>query len=416
MLRNYPKLSVVIPTRQRADTLIYTLKTVTEQVYENLEIIVSDNASQDRTEEVVNAIQDHRIKYINTENRIGMSENWEHGLAYVTGDYVMFLGDDDGLLPNACIDVAELIMQTNANAIIWSKADYTWPSVSHYPNMLSLNCNKSLCKINGNILLRAISKGITSYGRLPVIYSGFVSVAGVNSIKSCSGNFFCSITPDVYSGIVLAHQLQSYIYSLRPFSINGGSHHSNGINSMKKNSLSAELFFSESKILIHEEFPIIKGSLQSCVAEAFAQAEKNKLLGSIKLDRTRIYKNLYRELVSQPYSIKMFGLKQLSSLKLPKKLRHKLNNEMALQSVSEQPVIKSIEKLPRDSMVLNGHLVIDCNKYAVKNAYDVCQLIGNILGPYQIPSIIVNANAFSFALTLISRILNRKLGKYILPF
>ena len=118
------KLTVVIPTRERADTLFHTLRTVLEQEYENLEILVSDNASIDNTRQVVSQFSDVRLRYINTGNRIGMSENWEFALSHVTGDFVMYLGDDDGLLPNACNDIASIINNSGTRALIWNKATY----------------------------------------------------------------------------------------------------------------------------------------------------------------------------------------------------------------------------------------------------------------------------------------------------
>lgn len=43
-----PKLNIIIPTINRADTLYWTLKTVLEQTYDNFEVIVSDNCSVDK--------------------------------------------------------------------------------------------------------------------------------------------------------------------------------------------------------------------------------------------------------------------------------------------------------------------------------------------------------------------------------
>ncbi|PYY07430.1 MAG: glycosyltransferase family 2 protein, partial [Acidobacteria bacterium] len=83
------KFSVVIPTRERSDTLAATLKTCVGQNYKNLEIIVSDNYSQDNTRGVVESFSDNRIRYTNTLKRVGMSQNWEHAFSLVTGDFVM---------------------------------------------------------------------------------------------------------------------------------------------------------------------------------------------------------------------------------------------------------------------------------------------------------------------------------------
>ena len=157
----YPKLSVVIPTRDRADTLVHTLKTVVEQTYGNLEIIISDNASIDNTKSVIAEFSDTRIRYINTGVRVGMSENWEFALSHVTGDFVMYLGDDDGLIPNACSDVAEIINNTNFEAIVWNKSSYLWPSIIESPAFISMQCNYDLCEINSKMLLKAVVAGKT---------------------------------------------------------------------------------------------------------------------------------------------------------------------------------------------------------------------------------------------------------------
>ncbi|WP_348246142.1 glycosyltransferase family 2 protein, partial [Salmonella enterica] len=77
------------------------LKTVTSQGYENLEILVSDNFSDDATEEITRQSNDPRIRYLNTGSRLSMTHNWEFALGHVTGDWVTIVGDDDGLLPGA---------------------------------------------------------------------------------------------------------------------------------------------------------------------------------------------------------------------------------------------------------------------------------------------------------------------------
>ena len=252
---NSPKLTVIIPTRERADTLFHTLRTVLEQEYENLEIIVSDNASIDNTRQVVSQFTDVRLRYINTGNRIGMSENWEFALSHVTGDFVMYLGDDDGLLPHACSDIATILVTSSKKAVIWSKPNYNWPSNLVSPNEINVKICYDLVEMQSRLLLRAVADGRTSYGRLPVLYAGFVSMGTIVAIKNKTGKFFHSITPDVYSGIVLADALPNYLYSFRPFSINGGSGHSNGIASVVHEQ-KALLFFTENSIKIHPNITI----------------------------------------------------------------------------------------------------------------------------------------------------------------
>jgi hypothetical protein len=416
MLKKFPKLSIVIPTRDRVDTLIHTLKTVTTQAYDNLEIIVSDNASKDSTKEVIIANKDKRIKYTNTGKRIGMSENWEHGLSLVTGDYVMFLGDDDGLLPNACCDVAELISKTNTKAIIWSKPDYTWPSVLKVPNILNLNCKYGLIEMRGGILLKEIAAGRTSYGRLPVIYSGFVSMESINEIRTLTNQFFKCVTPDVYSGIVLAQKFNAYLYSMRPFSINGGSQHSNGINQFKVGNRQAEKFLSENGLEIDKNFPLIPGTISSCVAEAFCQAKNNDLIGSNNLNIARYYKIIFNELMAQPLNIKLPGMRVLANLNLPKHLKIQVQKQLTAElNIGSSSMGGSNEHCGVLSLD-DGVIRIDCTCFNINNSFDACQLVHNLLGKYIVPSNITRASYAAYALLAIRRKFNFIFKNNILPF
>ncbi|HXM76782.1 MAG TPA: glycosyltransferase, partial [Thermoanaerobaculia bacterium] len=56
-----PLISVVIPTRERAAKLRYTLQTVLSQPGDDFEVVVSDNASEDATAETVSSFRDSRL-------------------------------------------------------------------------------------------------------------------------------------------------------------------------------------------------------------------------------------------------------------------------------------------------------------------------------------------------------------------
>ena len=120
---------ILVPTRERPDTLLHCLRTIINQNYENFQIIVSDNFSQDNTEQVVSSLGDRRISYVNTGRRISMAENFEHALSYVKSGWVTILGDDDGLLPGALERIAKLIKDTGTEAVSSTWCQYIWPGV-----------------------------------------------------------------------------------------------------------------------------------------------------------------------------------------------------------------------------------------------------------------------------------------------
>lgn len=94
-----PKLlSVGIPTFNRPEELRRTLEQITSQTYDNLEIIVSDNASDDKVvckilEEF--AARDSRVRFFIQEHNRGPAHNFQFVLDKANGEYFMWSGDDD---------------------------------------------------------------------------------------------------------------------------------------------------------------------------------------------------------------------------------------------------------------------------------------------------------------------------------
>src|SRR5690554_1885912 len=94
-----PFFSVVIPSFNRADFILNTIKSVLIQSYENFEIVFIDDGSTDNTEVVINSINDKRIKYhkINNSER-GAARNLGGKMA--KGEYITFLDSDDVFYSN----------------------------------------------------------------------------------------------------------------------------------------------------------------------------------------------------------------------------------------------------------------------------------------------------------------------------
>ena len=96
-----PLVTIAIPTFNRAETFLApALKSAVEQTYRNLDILVSDNASQDATEKVVKSFADERIRYHRHPENIGGPRNWNFCIDQARGDYVLLLMDDDLIDPD----------------------------------------------------------------------------------------------------------------------------------------------------------------------------------------------------------------------------------------------------------------------------------------------------------------------------
>mgnify|MGYP000850083554 FL=1 len=93
-------VSVVIPCYNGEKYLNQCIESVLNQTYENIEIILVDDASKDRTYKIVSQIKDSRLKVIrNTKNR-GIVYSLNRGIAEAKGKYIARLDADDMMLPN----------------------------------------------------------------------------------------------------------------------------------------------------------------------------------------------------------------------------------------------------------------------------------------------------------------------------
>ncbi|MBW4618435.1 MAG: glycosyltransferase [Cyanosarcina radialis HA8281-LM2] len=100
MLSENPLVSVVIPTFNRADLIDISLSSAMGQSYRNIEIIVVDDGSTDRTEDAVRAIGDPRIVYARHSTNQGGAAARNTGIETAKGEYIAFLDSDDAWMPN----------------------------------------------------------------------------------------------------------------------------------------------------------------------------------------------------------------------------------------------------------------------------------------------------------------------------
>jgi glycosyltransferase involved in cell wall biosynthesis len=90
-----PRISVIIPTKNRAHYLGGALSSVLNQSFGDLEVLVIDDASEDNTEEVVRSFRDPRIRYMRHSESRGGSAARNTGIRNAVGLLIGFLDDDD---------------------------------------------------------------------------------------------------------------------------------------------------------------------------------------------------------------------------------------------------------------------------------------------------------------------------------
>ena len=99
-LARQPLVSVVIPTYNRADTIVKAIASVRNQSYTNWEIVVVDDASKDNTRKTIEQLGDFQIRYLRHNTNLGGSEARNTGIDNAKGEYIAFLDSDDIWQPN----------------------------------------------------------------------------------------------------------------------------------------------------------------------------------------------------------------------------------------------------------------------------------------------------------------------------
>lgn len=93
-----PFFSIVIPTYNRADSIQLTLDACWQQSETDFEIVLIDDGSTDNTDEVVQRIEDSRLRYLK-QNNAGPAAARNHGMREAKGQYIAFLDSDDVWYP-----------------------------------------------------------------------------------------------------------------------------------------------------------------------------------------------------------------------------------------------------------------------------------------------------------------------------
>ncbi len=158
-----PMFSVILPTFNRAKLLRRAIQSVVQQTYENWELIIIDNFSEDGTQEVIKSFDQTKIKFLQIKNNgvIGSSRNL--GIENAIGNYIAFLDSDDWWSKNK--------LQTSLNFFKNQEVDVIYHncirkegSISKSTNCRSLNKNvyEDLV-LNGNTLVTSsviVSRGV----------------------------------------------------------------------------------------------------------------------------------------------------------------------------------------------------------------------------------------------------------------
>ena len=132
-------LTIGIPTYNRPDLLLQTIKSVLKNDLDDVEVLICDNGATDLTKDPVfyNLFKANDIKYYLNKKDLGLYPNWNECLKKSTKKYVTILNDDDLLVPDFCTKIKSILSQEKMD-LLFTKSDEFGPNEFLYKTHFGL--------------------------------------------------------------------------------------------------------------------------------------------------------------------------------------------------------------------------------------------------------------------------------------
>lgn len=405
------EFSIVIPARNSAYTLQYTLQTCLEQrgmTDKDYEIIISDNSLGNYNEihNLVQTLNDTKIKYFHTPRNLPLNRSFEFAFSKARGEMIIPIGSDDGILPwgletlrNCMVDYQhDDVFAWHRGFFQWSKSNSNQAGKLVIPrfykkrkyNIDRYNCIKALSTLLNNTQSLMYT--------VPTLYinSGFKR-RYLNKIINKTGRLWDGYTQDIYMSIVNLLINEGYVFMEYPLTIAGMSDNSLGSKAVKLKSDNEALMQSQEEMYNINGFGIPvtnKYNFQPCeidislfYAEIFRLLENKSIYNILfPLLQSHNWKGTFKNIISKFNPCNLNYILQLNSLKdNEKNIEMKFGHKFDENIYSE--CLERIYKYNQNSVQTdeyytgfnNNGLIIDARKFGVTDIYEATKLFENIV-------------------------------------
>jgi glycosyltransferase involved in cell wall biosynthesis len=231
------KLSILVPTRNRQyyvnELIAYIIEAFPKGYYE---VVITDTSDSNELEPALRArfqhyIENRTIVYEYRGGSVSLTKNFNRALEIAAGEYVIFIGDDDGVLPRV-LEVVDWAIESKVDVVSPRPLlHYFWPDmkaripkynvdgVLHISNF-SGECIEAEVERNLRICLGNAAQAYYNTS-LPKAYHGIVRRQLFENLRAKTGCYFDGLSPDIYSAIALASDSpRTYVLDL-PVTIGG---------------------------------------------------------------------------------------------------------------------------------------------------------------------------------------------------
>jgi abequosyltransferase len=214
---NRTKISICIPTYNRADMLAQLLESIISQGHsECVEVAISDNASTDNTSEIVHEYKRKgvNIKYSREEINRGADFNYLNAVKISTGEYCWFFGSDDLIPEGALKHVLRIIEETRACIFLGAR--------QNFDNRGALCDIEQWVKSEDRYFDISSSEGYSNYMQSATGIGALFSY--LSSIVFCRSNWNAETVHESYMGTAYSH-----VHALMQIALKNGVYYTSRI-------------------------------------------------------------------------------------------------------------------------------------------------------------------------------------------
>lgn len=226
-----PLVSVIIPTHNRAYYAIPTIRSVLA-ASPDIEVVVCDTSEVDLISSEFSSDPDLlRLRLVRPNRPMSMVDNFNEAMSAATGDYLVFIGDDD-FVSHALVDVANWAARQHVDSVKFSfPVIYYWPDFEHRTRGDVYGGTLHIAPFTGAIgpydAKKALQDSLHNFGggvlEMPRAYAGMISRKLAEKICVRYGALFGGVSPDIYSATLISLESEHCVHIDFPVIIPGSS-------------------------------------------------------------------------------------------------------------------------------------------------------------------------------------------------
>ena len=221
-------LSIVVPTKDRYKYLNYLIELIAGFKSDEIELVIQDNSDDNKDfVDYLEKLDYDFIKYNHVFGQLPMSVNSDKAVLNSSGEYICFLGDDDGVT-RKIIDGVHWMKENNIEAVKPVVPSYYWPDanegrgINHSAVIFFRKYNGKVREMSAyNELLKVLKAGIPNRGEMPLAYHAIVSREAMDRIFNKCGTYFPGNSPDIANAVALSLVVKKYAIVNWPWTISG---------------------------------------------------------------------------------------------------------------------------------------------------------------------------------------------------